>query len=238
MSRFSTLMDGRRRRLLVSAATAVLALGGIGALTIGLTSQDAAPIPATAERSSGQVPGAISTQPSDVTEPAPTTAAQPDTPTLPAAPPTAISIPTLDVQSSMITLGQNPDGTMDVPQPGPDYNKTGWYKHSPTPGELGPSVIAGHVDSEEQGPSVFYNLGAMKPGEQVSVTRADGTVAEFTVDRVEQYEKDQFPTLAVYGNTDTAQLRLITCGGEFDDQSNNYLDNIVVYAHLTGSHKS
>ncbi|WP_116051267.1 class F sortase [Amycolatopsis palatopharyngis] len=237
MSRLSTLLDGRRRRLLVSAATAVLALGGIGAVTVGLTSQNSAPAPAAAS-GGDQIPGAIAPRPSDRTEPAPTTKAQPDAPTLPAAPPTAISIPTIGVQSSMITLGQNPDGTMEVPQPGPDYDKTGWYKHSPTPGELGPSVIAGHVDSAEKGPSVFFRLGAMQAGDQVSVTRADGTVAEFTVDRVEQYEKDQFPTLDVYGNTDTAQLRLITCGGEFDDQTDNYLDNIVVYAHFTGSDKT
>jgi hypothetical protein len=216
MSRFITLMDGRRRRLLVSAATAVLALGGIGALTIGLASQESAPTPAAAtDKPTGQIPGAVSPQPSDVIEPAPTTAAQPGTETLDAAHPTAISIPSIDVRSSLITLGQSPDGAMEVPQPGPDYNKAGWYQHSPTPGELGPSVIAGHVDSEEQGPSVFYDLGAMNSGDQVSVTRADGTVAEFTVDRVEQYEKDQFPTFAVYGNTDTAQ-----------------------FAHLSDSHKT
>jgi hypothetical protein len=140
MSRFSTLMDGRRRRLLVSAATAVLALGGIGALTIGLASQDSAPPPAaaTTDKPTGRIPGAVSPQPSDVTEPAPTTAAQPGTETLEAARPTAISIPTIDVRSSLITPGQNPDGTMEVPQPGPDYDKAGWYKHSPTPGNSVP----------------------------------------------------------------------------------------------------
>lgn len=124
---------------------------------------------------------------------------------------------------------------MQVPQPGSDYDKAAWYEHSPTPGEVGPSVIIGHIDSEKRGPSVFFRLGAMKPGDTVSVSRADGTTAVFAVDRVEKYPKAEFPTLEVYGNTDDPQLRLITCGGVFDEQAGNYLSNIVVYAHLTGS---
>ena len=92
------------------------------------------------------------------------------------------------------------------------------------------------MDSAEYGPAVFFRLGALQAGDQVSVARSDGTVADFAVDRVASYPKDAFPTLEVYGNTDRAELRLITCGGEFDPSSRNYLDNIVVYASLTGSH--
>jgi sortase (surface protein transpeptidase) len=94
----------------------------------------------------------------------------------------------------------------------------------------------GHVDSAAQGPSVFFNLGDLRPGDEVLVTRADGLVAVFSVDGVRRYPKDHFPTLLVYGNTDHAALRLITCGGSFDYATGHYVDNIVVFASLVGSH--
>ncbi|HLE38339.1 MAG TPA: sortase, partial [Acidimicrobiia bacterium] len=96
-------------------------------------------------------------------------------------------------------------------------------------------VILGHVDSVTGGPSVFFNLGALQPGDEVLVTRADGLVAVFSVDKVARYPKEQFPTLLVYGNTDHAALRLITCGGDYDRATGSYLDNIIVFASLVGS---
>ena len=105
----------------------------------------------------------------------------------------------------------------------------------PPPGELGPAVLLGHVDSAEYGPGVFFRLGALRPGDTVSVTRADARVATFRVTRVASFPKDRFPTLAVYGNTADAELRLITCGGAFDSSARSYENNIVVYAVLTGS---
>ncbi len=112
----------------------------------------------------------------------------------------------------------------------------GWYRFSPTPGELGPSIILGHVDSARYGPAVFFKLGALRPGDLVSVTRADGRVAVFAVDRVVEYAKAQFPAFEVYGNTDNAALRLITCGGRFNLSARSYEDNIVAYASLISSH--
>ncbi len=122
-----------------------------------------------------------------------------------------------------------------MPQPGPDYNKAAWYKYSPTPGQLGPSIIEGHVDSAKQGPSVFYRLGDLRPGNEVDVTLADGRVAVFTIDGVRSYSKDQFPTQVVYGNTNDPALRLLTCGGNFDASTGHYLNNIVAFGHLTSS---
>jgi sortase (surface protein transpeptidase) len=147
--------------------------------------------------------------------------------------PTHLDIPAIGVSSDLLRLGLQPDGTVQVPPLSRD-SRAGWYQNSPTPGELGPSVILGHVDSAEYGPGVFFRLGALKPGNAVRVTRADGTVATFRVERVASYPKADFPTLAVYGNTADAELRLITCGGQFDYSTRNYLDNIVVYASLTG----
>jgi sortase (surface protein transpeptidase) len=153
---------------------------------------------------------------------------------LPAAQPTHLAVPAIGVSSDLLQLGQNTDGTVEVPPLAKD-SKAGWYRFSPSPGELGPAVLLGHVDSSEYGAGVFFRLGALRPGDTISVTRADATVATFRVTRVASYPKDDFPTLAVYGNTGDAELRLITCGGAFDRSARSYVDNIVVYAALTGS---
>lgn len=246
MSTLRKFLGGSRRRTTASAAAAVLFLAGVAAIVVGVISQTSPP--ALAENAASNAGSSATRAPS---KPAPESetgsgappAAGPDNstrapegPVLPGAAPTSISSPAIDMRSPVFTVGQNSDGTIHVPQPGPNYDKAAWYKGSPTPGEQGPSVILGHIDSAENGPSVFFRLGAMRPGQEVSVTRSDGTVAVFTVDRVEKYDKDDFPTLEVYGNTRRAELRLITCGGTFNESTGNYRSNIVVYAHLTGSH--
>lgn len=113
----------------------------------------------------------------------------------------------------------------------------GWYKFSPTPGEQGPSVILGHVNTTTTPDGVFFKLHELTPGEQFSVTRADGQVAVFAVDRSELFKKDAFPTLAVYGNTDRAEIRLITCDG-YDPGTGEFTENMVVYGHLLSSHRA
>ena len=113
-----------------------------------------------------------------------------------------------------------------------DFGRPGWFRDGPAPGQFGPAVIAGHVDSKN-GPGIFYRLGALRPGAIVVVRRADGVPAHFSVDKVERYAKDRFPTVAVYGDTThRSELRLITCGGSFDARTGHYLDNVVAYAHL------
>ncbi len=149
--------------------------------------------------------------------------------------PLSISIPAISVDSPIESVGRNADGTIAVPQPGPHYGEAAWYRYSPTPGQLGPSIIEGHVDSAAAGPSVFYRLGALRPGQQIRVQRADNSVAVFTVNAVRSYPKGAFPTIAVYGNTDHAALRLITCGGSFNRNTGHYENNIVVFAHLTAT---
>ena len=114
-------------------------------------------------------------------------------------------------------------------------SKPGWYRNSPSPGTLGPAIILGHVDSRAFGPGVFYSLQNLQPSDVIDVTRADGTVAEFSIDSVQTVQKSDFPTLQVYGNLDHAGLRLITCGGEFDPNAHSYESNIIVFASLVGS---
>ena len=146
--------------------------------------------------------------------------------------PARVEIPRLRVDTSdLVDLGLARDNTMQVPD-GPD--PVGWYTESPTPGETGPSVLAGHV-TWNGARGVFFELAAMRPGDVVRVGRADGSTVTFRVARVEQYPKDAFPTLEVYGNTDGPQLRLITCAGDYDERRSRYLDNVVVYARMVDS---
>jgi hypothetical protein len=151
--------------------------------------------------------------------------------------PVSISIPAIGVNSRLLYVGLNPDGTIQVPplNDPPLTDEAAWYKYSPTPGQLGPSIIEGHVDSSNAGPSVFFRLGALKPGDLVYVTLADRRVAVFRITGVRLYLKDHFPTSTVYGNTDYAALRLITCGGTFDEQSHHYRSNVVAFASLVSS---
>jgi sortase (surface protein transpeptidase) len=149
---------------------------------------------------------------------------------LPDSRPVALAIPSIGVSSRVQRLGQTADGTMEVPAPGPHYDEAGWYRYSPTPGSIGPAVIVGHVDSAKYGPSVFARLGSLRPRDKVRVTRADGSVAVFAVDDVRRFRKARFPTQLVYGDTDHAALRLITCGGPLE--RGHYRDNIVVRASL------
>ena len=127
-------------------------------------------------------------------------------------------------------LGLKNDGTMEVP---PGAFPAGWYTGAPTPGELGPAIIAGHIDFK--GPGVFYRLHELEPGDRVTVTRRDGSKPVFRVTRVARFAKDQFPTELVYGNIERAALRLITCGGSFNSQSGHYEDNIIAFADLVAS---
>jgi LPXTG-site transpeptidase (sortase) family protein len=144
--------------------------------------------------------------------------------------PVRVQIPSIGVDSDLMDLGIQADGTLEVPPAG---FPAGWFTEAPTPGEVGPAVIAGHVDWAGD-PGVFADLGDVEPGDEVSVARADGSTAVFRVTQVDQVAKDAFPTAAVYGDLDHAGLRVITCGGEFDARAQSYRDNTVVFADLVG----
>ncbi|RZU31718.1 class F sortase [Blastococcus saxobsidens] len=212
------------------ALAVALAVVAVVAVVVVVTGQQQAPTPAAAgtERSQPAVPA-----PASPTEPS-GTPAEPTAPAEPVAEPVSVGIPSIDVTSELLRLDLNDDGTVEVPPLEPD-DKAGWYQRGPAPGAVGPAVILGHVDSAEHGPGIFFDLGALEPGDEVTVDRADGTVAVFAVDRVEVHPKDEFPTIEVYGNTDDAQLRLITCGGDFDSAVRSYEDNVIAFATLTGT---
>ncbi|MFE9691370.1 class F sortase [Micromonospora sp. NPDC005806] len=151
---------------------------------------------------------------------------------LPRSAPTTISIPRIGVNAEIMTLGMNADGTVQVP-PLEQAMKAGWYSPGPSPGEVGNAVIVGHVDSAKLGPAVFFNLGSLKPGDTIGVARADGSTVTFTVDEVKSYPKTAFPAELVYGPSDKPSLRVVTCGGQFDQNAGSYLNNVIAFATMT-----
>ncbi|MFK3983731.1 class F sortase [Micromonospora sp. NPDC050397] len=146
--------------------------------------------------------------------------------------PTDVTISKIGVAAKLMSLGVDPTGMIEVP-PLSQAELAGWYRLGPSPGEIGNSVIVGHVDSHEIGPAVFFKLGSLKPGDRIKVSRKDGSVVEFTVDGVKSYPKVAFPTELVYGPSEKAGLRLVTCGGQFDRKKRSYPDNIIVFATAT-----
>ena len=184
-----------------------------GLLTARGLRNEAAEIPAVARATSGPPP------------PEPSSA-------LPArarSVPTRLDIPAIGVHTTLLRLGLNPDHTVEVPPLHAD-SPAGWYENSVTPGEKGAAAILGHVDTAREGPAVFYRLGTLKPGDHITVRRADGSTVRFVVSRVARYPKSDFPTQEVYGPVAYPELRLLTCGGSFDRHRRSYLDNVVVFA--------
>jgi sortase (surface protein transpeptidase) len=220
---------GNHRGGLLALALAVVA-GGVILIVFAATSQETAPkVPTSAAGTISAAPSGNTSAPSPTPSDQPQTASEPKP--LPASRPVSISIPSIGVKSEVFPIGKNPDGTLAVPS-GPRLNLAAWYENSPTPGQPGPSVIEGHVDSVE-GPSVFFRLGDVRPGDKISVKREDGTTVEFTVNAVRDFPKAEFPTKLVYGgDLGTPTLRLITCSN-FDASIGHHTGNLVVFSKLT-----
>jgi hypothetical protein len=142
--------------------------------------------------------------------------------------PRRITIPRIGLASRLDQLGRAPDGTVEVPD---RWEVAGWYALGPRPGDPGSAVILGHVDSK-RGPAVFFRLRELRPGDEIKITRADGSTVRFVVERIGQYDKKRFPTDDVYYPTLRSTLRLVTCGGQFDDTAGHYRSNMIVFATI------
>ncbi|MFD5655322.1 class F sortase, partial [Streptomyces sp. NPDC127039] len=146
--------------------------------------------------------------------------------------PVGLRIPAIGVDTPVMGLGLAADGTVEVP-PVTDDDRAGWYRHSPTPGQVGPSVLLGHVTVGRYGDGVFRHLAHLRRGERIEARLENGTAAEFTVTAVRTVAKDDFPTDDVYGDVAGPELRLITCGGPRDGEE--YRDNVIVFAELSAA---
>jgi hypothetical protein len=185
--------------------------------------------PSTTEAAPPAAPASSTPSTADPWDVEPVAPAYAPTPAVLRAPePQWLVVPAIGVEVALIPLGVADDGSMEVPT---DADDAGWYVGGPRPGETGPAVIAGHVDSLT-GSAVFSRLGELVVGDEVAVLRADGSQAVFTVTGVVQVPKDAFPTDVVFGPTTGEELRLVTCGGAFDRASGHYRDNVVVTTRL------
>lgn len=228
--------SSRRGRVIASAAAALLLAGGITTIGLGLhaepptpgptSSVSAAPVPAPSPETAAG-PAATGSTPAAPVPSVPDAA-------LPASMPVRVEVPTIGVDAALTPLGKQANGEVQTPS-GEPGSPAGWYQDSPTPGQTGSAVILGHVNATNSDIGLFYRLHELTPGQTITVTRADHTAAVFTVDKVDVYHKATFPTIEVYRNADRPEVRLITCGG-YDRATREYLDNTVVYAHLTSSH--
>ncbi|MYS24546.1 class F sortase [Streptomyces sp. SID4948] len=154
--------------------------------------------------------------------------ARPVTGTPAAARPVRIRIPGISVDRPLTGLRVQSDGHLAAPE---DPGQVGWWSDGPRPGDAGAAIVVGHVDSLT-GPAAFYGISALRPGDSITVDRADHTRVDFTVQALRQYKKDDFPDNDVYATTGPPALHLITCGGPYDPAEGGYLDNVVVYAAL------
>ncbi|MFI7068890.1 class F sortase [Micromonospora sediminicola] len=233
-----TVYGTRRRSVRRVAATLALALAGLAALT-GAGMVGAALRGPAASSQPPQPPSAAA--PATITPHAPHASSEPTNTAehrgLARSTPTRITIDRIGVSSNILALGVNDDGTVQVP-PLDQAMDAGWYKLGASPGEVGNAVIMGHVDSAKIGPAVFFRLGELLPGDMIQVARVDRTEVTFRVDGVKSYPKDAFPTDLVYGPSDRASLRVITCGGTFDERKRSYTDNVIVFATLVSSRQA
>ncbi|MGW0855943.1 class F sortase [Streptomyces sp. NPDC002690] len=147
--------------------------------------------------------------------------------------PLRLEVPAIGVNTPVVRLGLEADGTVEVPAI-TAHDRAGWYENGPTPGQTGPAVILGHVTVGSYGDGVFRRLGELRAGDRVVVRLKDSTAAEFTVFATRTVAKAEFPTEQVYGNVNRPELRLITCGGARDGDG-GYQDNVIVFAALAGA---
>ena len=212
----NSVMAPRTRRAITAVALAVSALLTVVGCAGGqFDAGNSQPHPSSRQSANS----AQSTSDSAHSEKVPPTAAQR---------PVRLEIPSISVNIDIIDLGLDTDGTLEVP---PDGKAAGWYTGAPAPGEVGPAIIAGHVDWEGTD-GVFFDLRNLEPGADIIVTRADGSRTVFTATSIEHFPKDDFPTDVVYGDLDHPGLRIITCGGSFDETARSYTDNIIAFADI------
>jgi LPXTG-site transpeptidase (sortase) family protein len=214
----------RSRVVLTTVGVAGLGVAVYSGINLGTDAGSSGTAAHTALTRPAGAPGPVASGTATVAPSTPTPSATPTAPVVPVS----VSIPSIKVQTTLQMLTLDAAGALNPPT---NLTQAGWYTGSSVPGQAGPSVLAGHIDSVS-GPAVFYRLELLKPGDTVTVTLSDQSTVEFQVTSVASYPKNDFPTMSVYGPVPDPELRLITCGGDF--ANGHYLNNTVVYATLVG----
>lgn len=227
----------RGRNWFVAVCVGLLLAGG-GAIAWAATHQvGPPPAPPSTTTAKGVTPSPTTTTSAD-REAASEDEEAPPSPevaeAMPASEAVAVRLPSIDVSSPVHGLGLDAQGRLKVPS-GERYDEVAWYEGSPTPGEVGPAVLEGHVSGSGHDPSVFFEPCDVRAGDMVEVDRADGTTATFEVTDVTQSPKGDFPRIDVYGATAGPELRIITCGGTYDEDARRHLENVIVFAELVES---
>lgn len=227
---------GRCRGPLVSAAAGILFLLAVAGCGTGNNGTPGNSFPTSTSASSPASSGSSLTPTPAATTPAPvaavaSTPAQQPSPVMSASTPVTLAIASIGVRTDLLHLGLQENGSLEVPKDIGDGAPASWYNGSPAPGTRGPSVILGHVNALGGNTGVFAELQKLKSGDEITVSRTDGSLAVFIVDGGARYSKNEFPTFEVYGNTESAELRLVTCDG-YDPATGLFDDNYVIYAKL------
>jgi len=220
-------VNGHRWGFTAPAVAALFFLAGCGS---GATPSTTPESPSVASSSASAEAPTATALPSSAPAVAPTAEAPVRPAVLPASAPVTLEIPSIGVRTDLLKRGLRDNQSLEVPPDGPGAPAS-WYDQSPTPGDRGPAVMLGHVNATDGGKGVFADLRKLKAGDRISVIREDGTTAVFEFQRGEAYQKNEFPTLTVYGNTPGSELRLITCDG-YNSDTGEFDDNYVVYATL------
>lgn len=232
-----TRVPGRRGGFVASVAAGVLLLLSLAGCGSGMSEASTAPAASGSSAAVATVPGSFDTPARSPSSADPVVGSEASAAGVPAvlaaSEPVTLIIPSINVRTDLLHLGLRANRSLEVPQDSGSGAPASWYTGSPTPGERGPSVMLGHVNALGGAQGVFADLRRLTPGAEINVSRADGSVAVFTVDRGATYSKNDFPTFEVYGSTPGAELRLITCDG-YDPATGLFNNNYVVYAKLKG----
>jgi Sortase domain len=150
-------------------------------------------------------------------------------PALPALalPPVGFRDPALRLRAPVVPVGTDAAGALELPD---DTGTLGWWAGGAVPGaSRGTVVLAGHLDTVQDGPGVMAAVVRQRVGAQLQLVDTGGGTTSYRVVAVRSYPKAALPA-AIFAAAGPARLVLVTCGGTFDQESHHYSDNVVVYA--------
>ncbi|MCR2827830.1 class F sortase [Microbacterium sp. zg.Y909] len=149
----------------------------------------------------------------------------------PSAAPQQLASADLGIDMPVVPVGVQDDGSMEIPV---DPAVAGWYRYGPAPADAdGTTVLAAHVDSRVYGIGPLSVLRDAQPGQTLQLTDADGAVTSYTVESVTYIPRAELPVDQLFDRDGPRSLVVITCGGEFDEQSRTYSDNVVLVARAS-----